>query len=221
MILVLLTVTVASFGYFHTLKKEPNNIQNPDIESAIKEEVKKDDEKVTEVDTSINEEEKNENDNRESEIGNNSKHEDDKPNVVPTPSAIPKPSPTPPPSQKPNDNSSINNNQSTQPDKPTQEEEKPKVEISKEKTDLEYAIQYQLENGDPVTYGSNGKMLTVDECMQLGQSLLNKQETSFVYQYECPFTEYDSATAVGLVVYFKYNGLQRSSSYDEYKLIIQ
>lgn len=90
-----------------------------------------------------------------------------------------------------------------------------------EPTDLEYAIKYQLEMGNPVTY-INGKLLTVEECMSFGQTLIDNQDSSFVYQYECPFTKYETATAVGLLVSFLYDEQQYiSKSYDEYKSIIK
>lgn len=134
-----------------------------------------------------------------------------KTSVIPTPS--PSPSPTSTPANKPEVNKE--NDNSNQDEQPIQQE------THKEETNLDIAIRYHLEARDPITYNEQGKMLTVEECMSLGETLKNKQETSFVYQFECPFTEYKGAIAVGLNVCFEYNGLQQCSSYDEYKKIIK
>lgn len=135
------------------------------------------------------------------------------PTHTPKPSATPEPSPTSPPTNKPEVNKENDNlNQNEQPIQ---------QETTKEETNLDIAIRYHLEAGDPITYNEQGKILTVEECMSLGELLKNRQETSFVYQFECPFTEYKGAIAVGLNVCFEYNGLQQCSSYDEYKKIIK
>ncbi len=88
------------------------------------------------------------------------------------------------------------------------------VEYSK--SDLEIAIELQLEIDSPVTY-YNGHLISMEECQSLGNELLNNRSTTFVFQYECPRTTYGSATVVGLIVGFQLNGVDYHKSYDEYK----
>lgn len=139
------------------------------------------------------------------------------PTNKPKPSVTPKPSPTPIPTPIPTNKPEVNKEN----DNLNQNEQPIQQETTKEETNLDIAIRYHLEAGDPITYNEQGKILTVEECMSLGELLKNRQETSFVYQFECPFTEYKGAIAVGLNVCFEYNGLQQCSSYDEYKKIIK
>lgn len=183
-----------------------------------------------EINNQINIDKDNQEDNKseeiiidEEKIENNNSSSEEKFNVTPkptsSPTTTPKPSSTPTPSQTPGSNSSANNetveNSSNENNNQKQESE------NNGQSDLDFAIQYQLEAGDPITYNENGKMITVDECMRMGDLLVNKQDTTHIYQYECPFTKYGNATAVGLFVCFKNNGLQQCSSYDEYKTIMK
>ena len=91
--------------------------------------------------------------------------------------------------------------------------------VENPKSDVEIAIEYQKLAGDPITY-YNGHLISLDECRTIGDNLLVNQETTYVFQYECPFTDYESARVVGLIVGFKLNGVDYHKSYDEYKNMI-
>ena len=105
-------------------------------------------------------------------------------------------------------------------------QEQPKVEEPKstpqpvpQKTDMEVAIEEQLKLGDPVTY-YNGHPISIDECHSIGGDLKNRRETTLVNRYECVYTSYGNATAVGLIVQFTIDGQVYRKSYDEYKTMM-
>ena len=101
------------------------------------------------------------------------------------------------------------------------EPEQPKTtqESTSQKSDMEYAIELQLSYGDPVTY-YNGHPISIDECHSIGGDLKNRRDTTLVNRYECVYTSYGNATAVGLIVQFTIDGQVYRKSYDEYKSII-
>lgn len=204
------TVTFISYQYLF----RENKSKDSKVEINNQTNIDKDNQEDNKSEEIIIDEEKIENNNnQEITVENNNSSSEEKINVTP------KPSSTPTPSQTPGSNSSANNetveNSSNENNNQKQESE------NNGQSDLDFAIQYQLEAGDPITYNENGKMITVDECMRMGDLLVNKQDTTHIYQYECPFTKYGNATAVGLFVCFKNNGLQQCSSYDEYKTIMK
>ena len=84
---------------------------------------------------------------------------------------------------------------------------------------MEIAIEEQLKLGDPVTY-YNGHPISIDECHSIGGDLKNRRETTLVNRYECVYTSYGNATAVGLIVQFTIDGQVYRKSYDEYKTMM-
>ena len=102
------------------------------------------------------------------------------------------------------------------------QQEQPKVETPpsvSQKSDMEIAIEEQLKLGDPVTY-YNGHPISIDECHSIGGDLKNRRETTLVNRYECVYTSYGNATAVGLIVQFTIDGQVYRKSYDEYKTMM-
>ncbi|MBD9105350.1 hypothetical protein EGW03_02645 [bacterium] len=227
-VLTFIVGTVTFISYQYLFRENKSKDSKVEINNQIN--IDKDNQEDNKSEEIIIDEEKIENNNnQEITVENNNSSSEEKVNVTPKPSSTPKPtssptttpkpSSTPTPSQTPGSNSSANNetveNSSNENNNQKQESE------NNGQSDLDFAIQYQLEAGDPITYNENGKMITVDECMRMGDLLVNKQDTTHIYQYECPFTKYGNATAVGLFVCFKNNGLQQCSSYDEYKTIMK
>ena len=100
-----------------------------------------------------------------------------------------------------------------------EQQETKKEEPKVEKSDMEIAIEMQLSYGDPVTY-NNGKPITISECNSIGTDLKNNRETTLVNRYECIYTSYGNATAVGLIVQFTIDGNVYRESYDKYKQMI-
>ena len=102
------------------------------------------------------------------------------------------------------------------------QQEQPKVETPpsvSQKSDMEIAIEEQLKLGDPVTY-YNGHPISIDECHSIGGDLKNRRETTLVNRYECVYTSYGNASAVGLIVQFTIDGQVYRKSYDEYKTMM-
>lgn len=116
--------------------------------------------------------------------------------------------------------------QPVQQEQPKSEEpkqvEQPKVETPpsvSQKSDMEIAIEEQLKLGDPVTY-YNGHPISISECHSLGGDLKDRRDTTLVNRYECVYTSYGNATAVGLIVQFTIDGQVYRKSYDEYKTMM-
>ncbi len=222
LIILVLVLGGSYFGvrYFHLSINKDNSLQNEsDLNISNDHSNSSNEEKNTEIENSdpnienetVNNEETNNQENELNISENNQSSNNNQVKPSSTPTVKPTTTPTSQPSQ--NNNSNQNNNQNSQSPVPSP------TPTPNVKTDLEMAIEYQLQAGDDVTY-RNGKPITVNECMELGNSLLNNQTTSQVYQFECPFTEYGEATAVGLKVYFFYNGGQQGAFYDDYLKII-
>lgn len=89
-----------------------------------------------------------------------------------------------------------------------------------QKSDMEIAIEEQLSIGDPVTY-YNGHPISINECHSIGGDLKARRETTLVNRYECVYTTYGDATAVGLIVQFTIDGKVYRESYDEYNKIMK
>lgn len=89
------------------------------------------------------------------------------------------------------------------------------------KSEIEQAIEIHRQSGDQVSYNDNGSLMTIDDCNYLGKKLLSEQETTYVYQYNCSFTNYQNTTIVGMIVYYEFNGVQQKDYYNDYKIKIR
>ena len=217
------------FKYFYNVNKLP--LETTDKKEEVKESIEKDkqtNEEIIDEESNFEEDEEVDDSQESIEINDSQddiKHDntdstDNSPSVtIPTP--IPKPSTNPTPSQIPTPSIIPDNSEDKENENSNQDEQQSQEETVKKETDLEIATKYHLADGFPITYNEEGKMVTIEECMIMGETLKEQQDTSFVYQFECPLTQYKNTSVVGLVVCFEYNGSQQCLPYDKYKLTVK
>lgn len=211
LIFTLSGISIVNYFFNNNINYKENDNSSKSIKSNENEDKK---ENISNQEEIINNNQKESSENIDSFNEDTSNNESES-NTMITPKQTTVPKQTTTPKQNPNNDSSINSEIVEKDNNNNQKES-----ISNDLSDLETAIKYQLEAGDPITYNESGEIITVQECMKIGEFLVNQQEITKVYQYECPFTQYGNAVAVGLYVCFQNIEVQQCLAYDEYKIII-